>query len=179
MQPGQRGGEERGPDRARRSGPGKEQPERDRERQGGGHLGVDLEGVERDRRHQGKSPGQQRGLVVVAREPARRLPHLQGEPGRGQGQRDHAERPATQSVERREEQGQTRAVRGIGPSIRAGRPVVRRDRARRVLAPVLPRVVVAEIEVVLPPEALGHQQVVRLVAGDAQAQRVGEPDDEQ
>ena len=54
------------------------------------------------------------------------------------------------------------------PAVLPRRAVVRGDRARRVLAPVLAREVVAQVEVPFLPEAPRHHQVMRLVAGDAQ-----------
>jgi hypothetical protein len=47
---------------------------------------------------------------------------------------------------------------------------------RRVLLRLAARDVVAEVEVAVPPQALGHEEVVRLVARDAEASRVVDAD---
>src|SRR5262249_47937901 len=67
------------------------------------------------------------------------------------------------------------AARGGGGGAAAGgSPVVRGDGAGRVLAPVFSLVVVPKVEIGVAPEALGLDQVVRLVAGDAELARVVE-----
>src|SRR5207247_7470837 len=102
-------------------------------------------------------------------------PRLDREGSRRQPQQGDAGQPPSRRVYGREQQRQALAVGGEWSPVAAGRAEMRRQRSRRVLEVVLPSQVVAKVEVVLPPEALGHQQVMGLVPRDAETAGVPEP----
>ncbi len=145
------------------------QSQRDRERRG--HLGVNMKGVRRQRRTGGNGRGQGR-RARIARSPQGQRPDLDDQPGGQKSQDDDAGPAAAHRVHGGEEQGQARAVRGKGPPVSPGRAVVRLHGPQGVLPPVFPRIVVAQVEIALAPQAAGHDEVVRLVSRDPEATRV-------
>jgi hypothetical protein len=85
-------------------------------------------------------------------------------------------RPASSATSSRQQQGQARAVGREGPPVGPRRAPVRPKRARHELGPLLPVVLVAQVEVVITPQALGHHEVVPLVARDLKPGSVAQSD---
>jgi hypothetical protein len=144
------------------------------EGEAGRHLGVDVKGVERSWWPQRHEPGELRRTGVSAEAEGQRAGH-EGEAGRHRGEEEHAGPPAAEGVHGREKDGQADSVSGKGTPVRARRAPVRLDVGRRVLLHLPPRHVVAQVEITVAPQALGHQEIVGLVAGDLQVRGVVHP----
>jgi hypothetical protein len=173
VQPGEGGSQQRRRRRPRRPRCPQEQAEAPGEAQSGGHLGVEVEGVERHRGPDRGRPGPER-RPLVPRQAEREAPHLEGQGGAQQRHRHHAGRAPPPRVEGRQQHGKTHAVRGVGPAVASRAAVVGRDGPRRVFPPVSAGHALLQVEVVVPPQTLGHEQVVRFVPGGAEAGGVGE-----
>jgi hypothetical protein len=177
VQPGQERREQGGESRPGRSRGAQQQVEARRETQRRGHFRVEVERVEADRRPGRGRPGQESG-GRVSREAPGHPPHLQTEQGGEERHQDHTGGPSSQGIDGSEQDREAGTVVRVRPPVEPGRPVMRRQGAGSVLPPVLAREVVLQVQVVLAPQALGHQQVVGLVARHLQAARVVETDEQ-
>jgi hypothetical protein len=147
------------------------QTERAPDGEAGGHLGVDVEGVVRRGWSQGEQPRELRRAMVSA-EPQGEGSGHEREGGRHRREEEHAGPPAAERVDGREEHGQPHRVSGERTSIGPRRAPVWLDVGRRVLLHLTTRLVVAQVQIAVAPEALGHEQIVGLVAGDLQVRGV-------
>jgi len=177
VQPGQERREQGGESRPHRSRGAQQQVEARREAQRRGHFRVEVERVEAHRRPGRGRPGQEGG-GRVSREAPGHPPHLQTEQGGEQRHQDDTGGPSSRGIDGSEQDRQAGTMVRVRPSVAPGRSVVGGQGPGGVLPPVFAREVVLQVQVVLAPEALGHQQVVGLVARHLQAARVVEADDQ-
>ena len=165
MQPRERGGTKRGERGSRGARRPEQQGQRAARRERRRRLRVEVERVEEERRPGRREPRHQ-GSALVPGELERQAPADERRRRGQQGHDQHAALPPQGRVGGREEQGQARAVGRKGPPVGPRRAPVRPERAGHELGPLLPVVLVAQVQVVIAPEALGHHEIVRLVARD-------------
>ncbi len=153
-------------------------------------LRVDRKRIEEERRRQCDCrPGKRRGAGGAGKR-GRRHPHQRrGGRGHDDERHDHAG-VAAGSVNRRHQHGHAHGMNRVDLVVRAAGEVVRIEIRREVLLVVASRVVVLDLQIAVAPQALGDDQVVRLIAagidhrprqapgGGAGNERGREPDDE-
>ncbi len=174
VQPGQ-GGQRRRPER-RAPGRLRRQhlPQTEGEAERNGDLGVDERGVEEDRRPDRGGPGHHTGALVAGGATGH-VAHEGAETCGKQRQDEGAGGTAAERISRREQDGQAAAVRRVVAAVApepAGHPV----EPPQVLQMVAAREVVAQVQVALAPDALGHEQVVDLVTGGLDGAHVADRD---
>ena len=175
MQPRERRGTQRGERGSRGTRRSEQQSQRPACRERRWRLRVEVERVEEERRPCCREPCHQ-GDGLVSRELQSQAPADERRRRGQQGHEQHAARPPQGRVGGRQQQGQARAVGRKRPSVGPRPAPVRPERARHELSPLLAVVLVAQVQVVITPQALGHHQVVRLVARDLKPGGVAQPD---